>query len=44
LAGLFKTIYHEKGYFFRTPEGWDERGNFVGSMYMRPGAIWSLLD
>ena len=42
LIGLYQTIYLEKGLFFRTPEGWREDGNFVGSMYMRAGAVWSL--
>jgi len=38
---ISKTTY-EKGLFFRTPEGWDKDGAFVSSMYMRPGAIWSM--
>ncbi|MFC1482888.1 GH116 family glycosyl hydrolase [Candidatus Margulisiibacteriota bacterium] len=35
-------ITFEKGFFFRTPEGWDTEGHFTATMYMRPNAIWSL--
>ena len=40
--GLYDVIYQEKGYWFRTPEAWDSRGYYRASMYMRPGAIWSM--
>lgn len=33
---------YQKGFFFRTPESWDEQENFIASMYMRPGAIWAI--
>jgi non-lysosomal glucosylceramidase len=41
LNTLSKIIY-SKGFFFRTPEGWDTAGQFTATMYMRPNAIWSL--
>ena len=37
---MSKVIY-DKGFFFRTPEGWDTNGNFTATMYMRPNAIWA---
>jgi len=40
--GLYHVIYKSKGYWFRTPEAWDETGNFRASMYMRPAAAWAL--
>ncbi|HTQ96667.1 MAG TPA: non-lysosomal glucosylceramidase [Candidatus Acidoferrum sp.] len=40
--GLYHVIYENKGYWFRTPEAWDDTGNFRASMYMRPAAIWAL--
>jgi len=40
--GLYEVIYEKKGYWFRTPEAWDEEGNFRASMYMRPAAIWAM--
>jgi non-lysosomal glucosylceramidase len=40
--GLYHVIYESKGYWFRTPEAWDDSGNFRASMYMRPAAIWAL--
>jgi len=40
--GAYRVTYEEKGYWFRTPEAWDERGDFRASMYMRPGAIWAI--
>jgi non-lysosomal glucosylceramidase len=40
--GLYHVIYESKGYWFRTPEAWDDTGNFRASMYMRPAAIWAL--
>jgi len=39
--GVYKVIYEDKGYWFRTPEAWDINGNFRASMYHRPGAIWA---
>ena len=40
--GLYHVIYESKGYWFRTPEAWDESGNFRASMYMRPAAVWAM--
>jgi non-lysosomal glucosylceramidase len=40
--GLYHVIYETRGYWFRTPEAWDDTGNFRASMYMRPAAIWAL--
>jgi non-lysosomal glucosylceramidase len=40
--GLYHVIYESKGYWFRTPEAWDDSGNFRASMYMRPAAAWAL--
>ena len=40
--GIYRVIYEKKGYWFRTPEAWDEQGNFRASMYMRPAAVWAL--
>jgi non-lysosomal glucosylceramidase len=36
------VIYVNKGYWFRTPEAWDDTGNFRASMYMRPAAAWAM--
>jgi non-lysosomal glucosylceramidase len=44
---LLKTtwsIVENRGFLFRTPEGWDENDQFIGSMYMRPGALWAVAD
>jgi non-lysosomal glucosylceramidase len=40
--GVYNVVWKERGYFFRTPEAYDARGLFRASMYMRPGAIWSM--
>jgi non-lysosomal glucosylceramidase len=40
--GLYHVVYETKGYWFRTPEAWDDTGNFRASMYMRPAAAWAL--
>ncbi len=34
-------IIYDRGFFFRTPEGWDTKGHFTATMYMRPNAIWA---
>ena len=33
---------YERGFWFRTPEAYDEDGNFRASIYMRPLAIWAI--
>jgi non-lysosomal glucosylceramidase len=40
--GVHHVIYETKGYWFRTPEAWDDTGNFRASMYMRPAAVWAM--
>jgi non-lysosomal glucosylceramidase len=40
--GIYTPVYETLGYWFRTPEAWDGDGTFRASMYMRPGAIWSM--
>ncbi len=40
--GVYHVTYEAKGYWFRTPEAWDEYGDFRASMYLRPGAIWAI--
>jgi non-lysosomal glucosylceramidase len=41
LHAVIKTI-KQYGFLFRTPESWDAENKFIGSMYMRPGAIWAI--
>ncbi len=40
--GIYNVVYDKYGYWFRTPEAWDETGAFRASMYMRPAAIWAM--
>jgi non-lysosomal glucosylceramidase len=40
--GVYHVIYETKGYWFRTPEAWDDSGNFRAGMYMRPAAVWGM--
>jgi len=40
--GVYRVTYETGGFWFRTPEAWDEKGNFRASMYLRPGAIWAI--
>ncbi len=40
--GIYKHVYETGGLWFRTPEAWDQSGNFRASMYMRPLAIWAM--
>jgi non-lysosomal glucosylceramidase len=35
-------VTYERGLWFRTPEAYDEDGNFRASIYMRPLAIWAI--
>jgi len=42
LKAMYRQTY-QGGYAFRTPESWDEKGNYIASMYMRPGAIWAVI-
>ncbi len=36
------AVTYERGFWFRTPEAYDERGNFRASIYLRPLAIWAI--
>ena len=40
--GIYHVTYETHGYWFRTPEAWDESGDFRAAMYMRPQAIWAM--
>jgi len=40
--GVYHVVYETKGYWFRTPEAYDDTGNYRASMYMRPAAIWAM--
>ncbi len=40
--GVYHVVYETKGYWFRTPEAYDETGNYRASMYMRPAGIWAM--
>ena len=40
--GVYDVVYEKRGYWFRTPEAWGTDGMYRASMYMRPGAIWSM--
>jgi non-lysosomal glucosylceramidase len=40
--GVYHVVYETKGYWFRTPEAYDDTGDFRASMYMRPAAIWAM--
>jgi len=42
ILNIVSKIIYEKGLFFRTPEGWDTKGHFTATLYMRPNAIWAL--
>jgi non-lysosomal glucosylceramidase len=35
-------VTYERGLWFRTPEAYDEHGNFRASIYLRPLAIWAI--
>jgi non-lysosomal glucosylceramidase len=38
------SVTYERGFWFRTPEAYDRRGNFRASLYLRPLAIWAIED
>jgi len=40
--GVYHTTYETRGYWFRTPEAWEQSGYYRASMYMRPAAIWAM--
>jgi non-lysosomal glucosylceramidase len=39
--GAYNVTYN-RGLWFRTPEAYDEAGNFRASIYLRPLAIWAI--
>jgi non-lysosomal glucosylceramidase len=39
--GVARVTY-ERGLWFRTPEAYDEYGDFRASIYLRPLAIWAI--
>ncbi len=41
-AGGAAAVTYERGLWFRTPEAYDEDGNYRASMYLRPLAIWAI--
>ncbi len=44
IRGVHDILYKRKGYYFRSPEGYREDGDYVGTMYMRPMAVWSIVE
>jgi non-lysosomal glucosylceramidase len=40
--GIVNMTYERMGYWFATPEAWDERGNYRSLAYMRPLCIWAI--
>ena len=40
--GAVQTTYYHMGYWFQTPEAWDQNGNYRSIAYMRPLAIWAM--
>ncbi len=40
--GVYHVTYEKYGYWFRTPEAYDETGNFRATMYLRPLSIWAI--
>lgn len=40
--GVNNVVWRYRGYFFRTPEGYDEDGMYSTSMYIHAGAIWAM--
>jgi non-lysosomal glucosylceramidase len=39
--GAYDVTYN-RGLWFRTPEAYDQAGNFRASLYLRPLAIWAI--
>lgn len=40
--GVYEMTYQKMGYWFQTPEAWNEDGNYRSLAYMRPLAIWAI--
>ncbi len=41
--GVYHMTYEKMGYWFQTPEAWNEKGEYRSIAYMRPLAIWGML-
>ncbi len=41
--GVYSMTYEKMGYWFQTPEAWNEKGDYRSIAYMRPLAIWGML-
>jgi non-lysosomal glucosylceramidase len=41
--GIYHMTYEKMGYWFQTPEAWNEKGDYRSIGYMRPLAIWGML-
>jgi non-lysosomal glucosylceramidase len=41
-GGVVRTVWQERGLWFRTPEAYDRAGNYRASLYLRPLAIWAI--
>ena len=39
---VYECIYRRLGYWFQTPEAWDEKGKYRSYAYMRPLAVWAI--
>lgn len=39
---MYITCWGKLGFWFQTPEAYDEKGGFRSCAYMRPQAIWSM--
>ncbi len=42
--GVVNMTYEKMGYWFQTPEAWNEKGDYRSIAYMRPLAIWGMLQ
>jgi non-lysosomal glucosylceramidase len=42
IEALSRVTYEDRPFAFRVPEAWDEKGNFRGTLYMRPLAVWAV--
>ncbi len=43
LHGLYRTTYEDRGYWFNTPEAWNDQGLRPRAfVYMRPMAVWAV--
>eukprot|EP00742_Colponemidia_sp_Colp-10_P003540 GILJ01003771.1.p1 GENE.GILJ01003771.1~~GILJ01003771.1.p1 ORF type:complete len:269 (+),score=40.67 GILJ01003771.1:644-1450(+) len=40
--GVYTSSFSDLGYWFQTPEAWDEDGRYRSLAYMRPLAVWAI--